>query len=61
MVDKMHDKAARPDPDDDFHMADTDEFETLNEADTDVLHTLTDAEDDQGFDPYNNDKLRQAK
>jgi hypothetical protein len=47
----------RPDGDDDFHMADTDEFETLGEADTDVLETLKYEEkldENCGFDPYNN-------
>jgi hypothetical protein len=50
--------------DDDFHMADTDEFETLSDADTDVLETLAssdagrleEAEENLGFDPYNNNK-----
>jgi hypothetical protein len=50
--------------DDDFHMADTDEFETLSDADTDVLETLSssdagrvdEAEENPGFDPYNNSK-----
>jgi len=49
----------RPDDDDDFHMADTDEFETLGEADTDVLETLKNEQkldEDSGFDPYNNTK-----
>ena len=48
------------DADDDFHMADTDELETLSEADTDVLEALEDSgepgdtEEDPGCDPYNN-------
>ena len=49
--------------DDDFHMADTDEFEAISDADTDVLETLAsdagrldEAEENPGFDPYNNNK-----
>lgn len=61
MPNKRPSRSIRPDGDDDFHMADTDEFETLGEADTDVLETLKDAdnsEDDPGFDPYNNTRPR---
>jgi hypothetical protein len=56
MRDRKASRSIRPDGDDDFHMADTDEFETLGEADTDVLETLKKEEDpseDCGFDPYN--------
>lgn len=57
MRNKKPSRSIRSDGDDDFHMADTDEFETLGEADTDVLETLKNEEqlkDDRGFDPYNN-------
>jgi hypothetical protein len=61
MRDKKPSRSILPDGDDDFHMADTDELETLGEADTDVLETLKDAdnsEGDRGFDPYNNTRPR---
>lgn len=57
MQDRKPSTAILPDGDDDFHMADTDQLETLGAADTDVLEKLKDehnSEGDRGFDPYNN-------
>lgn len=53
------------DADDEFHMADTAELETLADSDTDVLETMSPeavkqrGPEDPGFDPYNNGKLKQ--
>ena len=51
------------DADDEFHLADTEEMEQLNDLDTDVLATLKPGEDGEssdnpGCDPYNNTKTR---